>query len=746
MLLYAPPFPMVDGVSAVPDHADSTTYHYLPAIPELARDERGGPAFAATAFLPEVDSSAGEGDAVRAVLSLDVELPVRPETLMRLREELEDRWDRKVKRLVPAQPRRGTVVLEVVRPGQETNDGAVRVYQGHSPSLLGTNRAAFALAATGLEAQTLMAALTVRNVPAVMTYALEFLGLAPSFRATMHVRWSEVYRNLRELAMTNFLFGAEEMDRVVEDLRQAGAVDIEVLEQDPEGASAATTALFNELKSQIVQKLFSPPRQQGDVPIEDRIGRGVRNVLIAIMPGVTHTLRELDQNQLSDTMIDLREQRVNVYPAYPQSTLTGLLERAGGVQDRVRWVALDELPNRVEEVVVDLAPGADALGVRRVDVQVRAEVPGRAEPLLDRSVGLDAAAPARTVMRFRRQGGAEPTIRYRADVTLDAAAAPEGRETWSLDWRTAVGGRVYVDAESLLDVAQVRLELDDPGVLEGGTKVEMAVEALLVGETKPFSRAEVVFGEPAEVAFSESALSKQVRVVVPEGRAVWFRGREIFRRPGEPDFVRDVPTLGSVHRVRNPFGQRWTMEIHAAGDWRATEVLLAELRLWDVERRVWLRGEHRFTEGETVWTPEFQVSPGTPRAAEIRLTRVGHDRSITQGPWRDLAGAVVSIDDHVRAERRIRVRIVAPHWQRDGARKARVGLRYDYASPPPARELELAGDGAVGDWTHPFPDPSRPRYRWQVRVVGNGGERYVRPWDESAADDLEITLPEPLWK
>jgi hypothetical protein len=738
MLLYKPPFPMVDGVIALPDHLDAGTHYYLAAIPQLARDERGGPAFAATAFLPQVASGTTDRDATRVVLSLDVELTVAPETLERLRKEIEEKWDRPVKRLVPAPLHKGTASLEVVRPADVAGGGTVTVYQGHPPSLMGTNRAAFALAATGVEAQTLMAALSVGNVPAVMGYSLEFLGLAPAFQASMHVRWEAVYRNLRELETTNFLFVAEEMDHVCEHLQETSAVEIEVIELDPDGAGKATAALFDELKNQIVKRLFEPPRPVGEVPIEDRIGRGVRNVLTAIMPGVTHTLRELDQTQLTDTRIDLREQRVNSYPIYPQSTLAGLLARAGGVADRVRWVALDDLPNRVEEVVVELAPGAQALGVRRIDVQVVAETSGRTAPLLDEAVGIEVAHPERTVLRFRRQGGAEPTVRYRADIRLDGAMAPGGREIWPLDWRPATGGRVYVDAEDLLDVAQVRLELDDPSVLEGGTRVDMEVEALLGGETSPF------FG--TELAFTEAALSQRVTAVVPEGGVATFRGREVFRRPGEPDFRREVPVLGSVHRVRNPFGGRWSMEIHARADWTATEALLAELRVWDVERRVWLRDDHRFTAAATTWTPELASSPETPRAAEIRLSRVAQD-SVIQGPWRDVAGAVVAVDDHVQAQRRIRVRMVAPQWQRAGVRKARVELSYDdgMAPRPQTKQLEFVRDGAVADWIHAFTDTSRPKYSWRVRVVGTDGERYDPPWDESAADDLDIALPEPLW-
>lgn len=737
MLLYSGVSPVVDGVVVFRDHADDTTYYYLPAVPELARTTDGRPAFGATAFLPaaSVSSTGPDAAATRATLWFDVELPVPEPTKDAIRDVVRDVWDGDATHLVPAPLRSGTAYLELPRPGEATKD--VVVYQGHAPSLLGTCRAALAVAASGEEARMLMAAVAGGDVAGVMSYSLEFLGLAPSFRASMHVRWSEVYRYLRDLSSTNFVFAADEIDKVTEDLRRHQLVDITVQELDPDGASAATAALFTELKSQVVAKLFEPPRQLGDVPIEDRIGRGVRNVLVALMPGVTHTLRTMDASQLVDTTVDLSEQRAHVYPAYAQSSLAGLLDRAGGVGDRVRWIRMDQLPGLTEEVAVELAPGAGRLGVRRVEVQVRAEQAGQTEPLLDRTVVLDAAATTPTTLSFRRVSAEQPVLRYRAEVRLDPAVAPLGRERWALDWREVTGGRVYLDAEDLLDVEEVTVEIDDPAVLDGGTSVALTVEALLDGETEPFSRTDVVFGA--------ATLSHRVSAVVPDGHTVRFRAREVFRRTGEPDFARDVGEIEGIHRVRNPFGQHWVMEIHATADWSATEALAAELRVRDAERDVWVRTKGRFTRDAPVWTAEVDVSPSTPRAAEIRLSRIGTDGSVVRGPWQDVVGDVVPVSDDVRAERRIRVRLHAPRWAQDDVRRVTVDLRIGEGPAAATQALVLTGDGATADWTHPFPDPSRPGYGWKARAVGVGGERWSGQWGTSAADDLEVTLPDPLW-
>ena len=721
---------LFDGVAVFPDHANAGTRYYLPTVPELARDLSGGPAFQTTAFLAEVTDT--DRIATRAVMSMDVELPVRAATLDRIRDEITGAGGQEP-RLVPVPLHGGEVSLEVLGPAAGQPD--IHVYTGHAPNLMGSYRAAFAVAAEGTEARVLMAAVISGNVPAVLRYHVQYLGLAPSFKASMRVHWSEVYQNLRDLQMTNYIFAADEMDKVVESLQREHAVEIEVLELDPDGASAATTALFDELKTQIVQKLFSPPRQHGEVPIEDRISRGVRTLLVSLMPGVSHTLRDLRQSQLSDTTINLNEQRVNTYPAYPQSTLAGLFDRAGGIEQRVRWVSLENLPGRVEEVVIELAAGAADLGVRRVDLHITAELPGSRDLLLDTATSVDSGTP-RTVARFRRTGRAEPVIRYLADVHLDPARAPSGVEHWALPWRTASGGRIWIDVEDLLDVASVRVELDDPTVLDHSTTVEVTVEAFLANDPQPVGS--------TTVTFSPDLLSQRVAVIIPEGSIAHFQAVETFLRQGEPPYHRRIATLDSVHRVRNPFGQRWTMELHASADWTTTQALSVELRVFDAERLRWLRAGQSLTQQQPIWTAEFAVSSDTPQQAEVRLSRLTGN-GVVRGPWTPVSGPIVSINDRVRAERRVRVELDAPQWDRDDIRKAVVELSYNAAEGPETAVIELVGDHAVSYWTHPFPDPSRPDYTWKIRVVGQDGQRWTSAVNTSAADDLTITLPDPLW-
>jgi len=395
MLLYKPPFLMVGPVTVFPDHVDLESFYYVVSVPQLVV-ENGDPSFWATAILPPVTvdtpGTAVAGQAVgRALVSFDVNLPLPPDLDEPLRKEIEKRWGRAAKRLVPAPLQAGTVTLTVARPNADTPDKQFSVYSGHSPTLVGDNRAALAIAAEGNEAQALVAAMSVGHLAGVVTYELEMPGLAPSFEASMKVHWSRIYERFRRHDMTNFVFATEEVDRTVEQLEDTKDIDIDVKDLDPDARQSATRALFDELKSQVIKNLFEAPSPTGDTPIEERIGRGVREVLTSLLPGVSHTLRTLTQSSLQDTEINLREQKVNVYKLYPQTTLAGMLERGGHAASRLTFVRVEDLPNRVEQVSVEIAGGAARLGVRGVEVRVQVLSPGRAEPLADESVHLTAA-------------------------------------------------------------------------------------------------------------------------------------------------------------------------------------------------------------------------------------------------------------------------------------------------------------------------------------------------------------------
>ena len=288
------------------------------------------------------------------------------------------------------------------------------------------------------------------------------------------------------------------------------------------------------------------------------------------MPGVSHTIRDLQQSRSGDPTINLHEQRVNTYPAYPQSTLDGSVpasrrewhSRCGGCRSMTCLAGWKSLPS-------SWRPGSAELGIRRVNVQVIVEAADAAGSRCSTPPSPSTPRPAEGCARFRRSGRAEPTIRFKADVYLDAALAPGGVEHWPLPWRVAAGGRIYVDAEDLLDVVSVRVELDDPTVLDHDTAVDVSVEAVL-NTDRPSLQHYLGCVQPNIACPARRGGRSDGSATCALSSCV-----ETFRRRGEPPFQsRAITTIDGVHRVRNPFGHHWKMELHATADWSVTQALV----------------------------------------------------------------------------------------------------------------------------------------------------------------------------
>jgi hypothetical protein len=358
------------------------------------------------------------------------------------------------------------------------------------------------------------------------------------------------------------------------------------------------------------------------------------------------------------------------------------------------------------------------------------------------------------VFRVRRRGIADPRIRWRAEVYFDADHAPDGRERWTFDWRDLDGARVYFSPEEWLDVTTLRIEVDDPAIFTLPAKVEMTLEARLADQERAYRTEHMELGP--------DATSRVFSVVVPHGTRAVLSGTEVLRRPNEPEVRRRFDAIeGPVHRITNPFARAWRMEVRAAASWQETEALVAELRVWEPQRGIWLRAEHRFTEVAPVYILAFATSEDTPLEAQARLTRITRASGVVRGPWIDLVGRVVRITDEVQALRRIRVTLRAPRFVEARVRRVKVELSYttpgstlgapDRLTAPSApnpdgatltSSMTFSRDGEHQDWIHPFVDPTKPAYRWRAVATSEDNERWTHPSTEAVEDDLEIVLPD----
>lgn len=575
MLLYDPPFLMIEDVLIHRDSGDPETFYWLKGIPELV-STADGPSIWGTILVPDV-AAADDPDAVnRTTLSFDTEITLAPGQNERLAEAIHDRWGKKPKRLVPAPLSSGTVTLTLATTADFGPGTDVFVHSGHAPSLVADNRAAFAVAADGVEGRLLAAAMMAGSLAATVSYDLTYRGIAPSFRASMKVDWRGVYRRFRERSAENFIFVSDEVDKTITSLKEDSAITIKIEELDPDGATAATKALFDQFREEIMKKLFERPMQFGDVPVEERIAAGIRDIGSSLLPGRHHLLRTLNESALTTTTLDLSEERVRDYPFHPQSTLAGLVADVADIDSHIAFVAMGGLANRPEELRVELSPGSAELGIRFVEVDVTVTSPGASAPLLRQTAILRPDATSE-VLRFRRHGLEEPSATYRLVVHLSPEQAPSGHETISFPEHAVAGNRIFIDPEAWLDIASLRIVVDDPALF--------SLPARLLVEIRPVVAGVVVEQARQTLELSAAASETRFAIVVDEGQQTAFHLTEIFQKQGEPDHKRVFEHVEpGEHRVMNPFGQSWQMRILGIADWQATDRLFAEFRVWDVER------------------------------------------------------------------------------------------------------------------------------------------------------------------
>lgn len=734
MLLYDPPFLTVEEVTIFRDASDVETFYYAIGVPELVTSA-DDPHFWATAILP--DAAVGSGDpgmVTRTTVSFDIELRLGEERREQVLEEIKSRWGRKAKSLLPVPLSGGRARLILATTVNPEEDASLFVHEGHASSLVGNNRAAFAVAAENREAKLLVASITADHLAAVVCYDLEYPGLAPSFEAHMTVHWQAVYSKFREHQSTNFIFVSNEVENVIETLEEARAIEIEILELDPESKTEATKALFNQLRQEVVEKLFETPRQIGEVPVEDRIRRGVRDTLASLLPGKHHALRTIDQQFLSETTIDLREQRVRTYHYYPQSTLTGVVNRAGGVQDRLKFVDMGQLPHLTEEIRIELTPGAAELGVQLAEVQVRVGTEAEPGSIEDKTFLLQPDSNQLKTLHYRSLGVDELITQFQLTLHLHRDRVLDEREKVILDWQPVEGGRIFIDPERYLDVVELQVYIDDPSLLTLPAIVQVEIEVL--------TDSDAVSSLTKRLSFTSEILTHRFKVVVAEGVVPRFRLREIILPQGEPDFLRLIePIQAGTHRIKNPFGHNLTSEVFASANWEVTELLSVEFRVWDVERELFVEDKHTFNKDTPRYLPSFLTSRITPHRPEARVTQLKKTGVLVKGPWTDLVVPLGSISDNVEAKRRVRIVLIAPHFETLKVRRVFVELRTDSLET----QLKFDRDGAVRDWVYPFPDPTQERFEYRLRAISEEGLRFSEPWTETRLDFLRLRLPEDPW-
>ena len=270
MMYLNPPYPLINGVSFLPDHLSRLLWHYLPIAPAFTRikDPSTGemvPQFQLVRFTGE----AGSG----GVLNFDVNLGVDPDVLDDAARQLKSMMDLSDKPVLsPALLESGTVKLILL--GRESGDKppdpadpgpkfVVQMSHPANPALFGNNQASISALLTPEGVSVLEKAMLGEISPIGVVYTLDYLALRPAYNITMKVNWERVQKRLQEsFSVNTIIFGAQ-IDKVVDELIEKRFIDIQVDTFVPENDDSSSIIArrdqaVNEIREMITDAFFEP--------------------------------------------------------------------------------------------------------------------------------------------------------------------------------------------------------------------------------------------------------------------------------------------------------------------------------------------------------------------------------------------------------------------------------------------------------------------------------------------------------
>ncbi|MCB0633970.1 MAG: hypothetical protein KDD15_29770, partial [Lewinella sp.] len=737
------------------DDKDSGTCYYVVVQPSILKNGEE-PSLTGYAILPESGAVGATESVVDAGLSLEVGLKPAPGSLEKAREMIAKEWQREVRRLVPAPIAEGKVYLMLANAGEDPDPEDWYITTGVCPSIFGDNRAALVVNTDGENGKRLIAAMNEDVVAGTLLYDLRLLGISPTFRARMRVHWERVYQHFEKHETTNYVFRTDQISNSIDSLRETSAIEVEIEELDPDVRSFATKSLFNELKTQVIERLFKPavPPLSAAKKWEDRLISGLTRVASSVIPGLHHQLIRVKEQQWSTTTIDLQEKGVKKYPFYPQALLSTMIRQAGGMAGRLHWIKVDDLDFRSD--VVDVVMAADTFNtsnIKSVKMDCRVYDIELDKVVKEMTLVFDNADQLKSSFNYIRQKGNTYRYEYRAVIFLESSDEQVLPTQLEIDWQYTNSSFIYFNAAEYFENYDFTIGVDDLDIFNYAHLIEV--------------RADFFEKQPEE---EEEEKAEKIPII---GRTFLFSLDDKEKKVLSFLTARDMPlrmdlevtyylASSKEHKVKytdlkddffflpNPFENKWNVDLISAVNWAETLKVITEVRVWDEVRKSYIMDKFRFTKDHEIATFNCVSSLETQREAlEVRFNIIKMDASVLRSDWLEHRGSVLVVKDDVKPERTIRATLVAaPDFEDKEVKKATIEFQYkdeknqiDLTSD----KLEWESIGETVRFTHPMPDFTALSYSYRVRATSYNGDSYRSDWKQGVESTLDVVIPEEVW-
>ena len=750
MLSYQPPFMDVGNLTIFRDDTDSETFYYANIQPSIVQKAEG-PAISAYTILPESSTNEDINQVMDTSLSMEVSLKVSESILEKAKLEIKDKWGAKVKRLIPVTVTDGKVYMVIASAGEDPDPKDWYVSSGISPSIFGDNRAALVVKTSGEEAKRLVSALNEDVVAGHVYYELNMLGIAPTFKAKMRVKWDRIYKHFEDMKVKNYIFYREEISNTLDDLKETSLVEMEIEELDPDVSEYASKTLLNELKTEAIKRLFNPsvPPLSASQKIENRIAHAVGMIHSSIIPGSHYILRNNEEAQTNELIVDLRERKVKKYPFYPQALLSSMIKNVGGLGDNLKWIKLDDMPFRSETVTVDVA--ADTFKINniktvKIDCVVWDETNNKKEK--EQTFIFNAAEDPKGIFKYMRQNEMNYKYSYRATIFLDneGTGLPPEME---VEWTDTTSEFIYFNPSEYFENIKLQIGIDDRAIFNNTHLIETTIQVKEKDTNKKILTQSFLLKEN-----DEDQNQKLLSLLYSKLHPVNIDLEVIYYIEGSEDYVLNLEDHQDFNFfIPNPFENKWSVELMSKVDWEKTNKIITELRVWDHTREIWIEEKFNFIKDQNTHTFSTVTSLNTPKEVfEYKNTEITSEGRITRGAWKRHEGPILMIRDNVKPERTIKATLVeAPDFKDFEIEEIRLSITYTDAdnnidiNSDDEQRLEFTKLGETLYFTHDMLDSSITNFKYRIRAKSESGDRYKTKWIVSNEAHLKITLPENIW-
>lgn len=753
MLYLNPPFPVIDGVSFLPDHLNPLVWYFQPVAPHLATVTGGDGAPIPQLSLVEYRGQAGTG----GFLNIDVDCGIDQERIDDLAGQLKTmmRLDGRPI-LSPVPLTNGTVKLSLfdLETGAPAPSGGGirfvdRITHDANPALYGRNQAAFSVQLTQAGVTALRKALEGEMSPIGIVYSLEFLALRPAYSVSLKIDWHRVQKHLDEQFGIDSIFTSVQIGKTVDELFDDRVIEFTVdtfVPEDKENASVISRRdqAAAEVMDMITQAFFEPSLNPVTEAEDgwDKVEHLAKTASALAVTGGWAALGSFTYKNVDLTRVDSKTLDVNMSERttvkrsiYPQGHLSGLLRpiRDAGLDlDRfIMRVDLDDPWFQRRRLKLLPRVNWDGDGVESVDVHLTYPGQPPQNVIFDKDTAPAEVEWPSKIVDDAMVAGVDLTYTVRfADV--DATERP----------RELTSAARTVDVEAVEIVARDLYSVTPIAIRSLGVPWDRypRVEVHLRHQDDPSG-----IDIDDVVVLTETAPDTIYNLFTLSADPVWEH-QITYRSVDHKDVVLPWTTGDSDISVPNPFpsSKRRTVEFVPTFDPAAVSRAFVDAVYEDaandvlVEQSLMFKGEDTDPKGFAA-----DIADPTVRTVRYSVTIVFRDGRITEIPPSSTRERRVIVNERMTGHQSVTIRPEAVPFAERGVRQVAIDVRYTDEAEGVSFADQLVFDAAddIGVFEFDYVNPSRTGIDHRCTTTFTNNMVVTSDWAPApSSEDLVIPI------